>query len=77
MRVTIRNKPTFTNRFRIRTCITNSKFSIPSFIIGEVQRGTIQRIGGQKPRLAGYIIGSVFYPVFLDKDHLFYQSTKK
>lgn len=55
----------------------NSKFSIPPYIMGEVQWGTIQRIGGQKPRLAGYIIGSVFYPVFLDKDHLFCPSTKK
>ena len=44
---------------------------------GEVAWGTIQRIGGQKPRLAGYVIGSVFYPVFLDKDHLFFPSKKK
>ena len=54
----------------------NSKFSVPKFIQGEVQWGTIQRIGGQKPRLAGYIIGSVFYPVFLDKDHLFFPPKK-
>ena len=56
---------------------TNSKFSIPTYITGDVQWSTIQRIGGQKPRLAGYIIGSVFYPVFLDKDHQFYPSTKR
>lgn len=56
---------------------TNSKFSIPTYITGDVQWGTIQRIGGQKPRLVGYIIGSVFYPVFLDKDHQFYPSTKR
>lgn len=55
----------------------NSQFKIPKHIIGEVDWGTIQRIGGQKPRLAGYIIGSVFYPVFLDKDHLFFVSKKK
>ena len=55
----------------------HSEFSKPSFIEGEVEWGTIQRIGGQKPRLAGYIIGSVFYPVFLDKEHKFYPSTKK
>ena len=54
----------------------NSKFSVPKFIQGEVQWGTIQRIGGQKPRLAGYIIGSVFYPVFLDRDHLFFPKKK-
>lgn len=54
-----------------------SHFKVPPHITGEVQWGTIQRIGGQKPRLAGYIIGSVFYPVFLDKDHVFYPSKKK
>lgn len=56
---------------------TNSQFKIPRHIEGEVAWGTIQRIGGQKPRLAGYIIGPVFYPVFLDKDHLFFPSKKK
>lgn len=55
----------------------NSKFSIPAHIAGDVQWGTIQRIGGQKPRLAGYVIGSVFYPVFLDKDHQFCPSKKR
>ena len=55
----------------------NSQFKTPRHIKGEVEWGTIRRIGGQKPRLAGYIIGSVFYPVFLDKDHLFYPSIKK
>lgn len=55
----------------------NSRFKIPRHIEGEVSWGTIQRIGGQKPRLAGYIIDSVFYPVFLDKEHLFYPSNKK
>lgn len=54
-----------------------SQFKIPKHIIGEVEWDTIQRIGGQKPRLAGYFIGSVFYPVFLDKDHLFFGSKKK
>jgi hypothetical protein len=54
-----------------------SAFKIPQYIEGEVAWGTIRKIGGQKPRLAGYIIGSVFYPVFLDKDHLFYPSEKK
>ena len=55
----------------------NSHFKIPPHIKGKVSWGTIRKIGGQKPRLAGYIIESVFYPVFLDKDHLFYPSTKK
>jgi hypothetical protein len=55
----------------------NSHFSIPVHIQGDVRWGTVQRIGGQKPRLAGYFIGPVFYPVFLDKDHLFYPTNKK
>ncbi len=55
----------------------NSQFKIPNHIQGNVEWGTIQRIGGQKPRLAGYIINSVFYPVFLDKNHLFFPSAKK
>ena len=54
----------------------NSDFHIPPHIQGEVHWGTIQRIGGQKPRLAGYIIDSVFYPVFLDKNYRFYPSSK-
>lgn len=52
-------------------------FHKPQHIQGEVEWGTIQRIGGQKPRLAGHIIGSIFYPVFLDEDHRFYPSEKK
>lgn len=55
----------------------NSHFKKPKHIEGEVAWGTIQRIGGQKPRLAGYIIGSVFYPVFLDKEHVFCPAKKK
>lgn len=54
----------------------NSEFYKPNYIEGEVQWGTIQRIGGQKPRLAGYIIESVFYPVFLDEDHKFFPTSK-
>ena len=57
-------------------CPSNSHFKIPPHIEGNVQWGTIQRIGGQKPRLAGYIIDSVFYAVFLDENHLFYPSKK-
>ena len=54
----------------------NSDFHKPDYIDGDVEWGTLQRIGGQKPRLAGYIIDNVFYPVFLDRDHRFYPSTK-
>ena len=56
---------------------SNSEFKVPSHIEGDVVWGTIQRVGGQKPRLAGYIIGSTFYPVFLDKNHRFFPSGKK
>lgn len=55
---------------------TNSRFKKPLYIQGDVEWATIQRIGGQKPRLAGYIIGAIFYPVFLDEEHLFYPSSK-
>ena len=54
----------------------NGDFKLPLHVQGEVDWGTIQRIGGQKPRLAGYIIGNVFYPVFLDRDHKFFPSQK-
>ena len=54
----------------------NSEFRKPKYITGDLEWGTIQRIGGQKARLAGYIIDSIFYPVFLDRDHKFYPSKK-
>lgn len=54
----------------------NSDFRKPDYIEGDVEWDTLQRIGGQKPRLAGYIIDNVFYPVFLDREHRFYPSTK-
>lgn len=54
----------------------NSDFRKPDYIDGDVEWGTLQRIGGQKPRLAGYIIDNVFYPVFLDREHRFYPSNK-
>lgn len=54
----------------------NGDFQLPLHVQGEVDWGTVQRIGGQKPRLAGYIIDNVFYPVFLDRDHRFFPSQK-
>lgn len=42
----------------------NSLFRIPKHIEGEVAWGTIQRIGGQKPRLAGYIIENLYSILF-------------
>lgn len=49
-----------------------SDFHIPAFFEGEVNWAVIKDIGGQKARVAGYVNGSVFYVVFLDKDHRFY-----
>lgn len=54
----------------------HTDFKLPNHIQGEVDWGTIQRIGGQKPRIAGYMIDNVFYIVFLDKEHKFYKSEK-
>jgi hypothetical protein len=54
----------------------NSDFHIPKYILGEVKWGTIQDIGGQKHRVAGYMIDNVFYVVFLDKDHKFWKMKK-
>ncbi len=53
-----------------------SDFKIPNHIKGDVTWGTIQDIGGQKHRVAGYMIGNVFYVVFLDKDHKFWKMRK-
>jgi len=54
-----------------------SDFKVPTFFQGEVKWAVIKDIGGQKPRLAGYIDGSVFYVVFLDMNHVFYKMQKK
>ena len=50
-----------------------SDFQVPPYIQGDVNWAVIMDIKGQKARVAGYIIDSVFYVVFLDKDHLFYK----
>ena len=54
----------------------NSDFHKPNYIEGDVEWGTLQRIGGQKPRLAGYIIDNIFSPGFRYKEHRFYPSSK-
>lgn len=54
----------------------HTDYKLPSHIQGEVDWGTIQKIGGQKARVAGYMIENVFYVVFLDKNHKFYKSEK-
>ena len=57
----------------------DSHFKQPQYIETDVKLkwGTIRNIGGQKARVAGYMIENVFYVVFLDRDHEFAPSTKK
>ena len=54
----------------------DSKFKIPPYIETEVKWGTIRNIGGQKIRVAGYMIDNVFYIVFLDEEHKFAPSSR-
>ncbi|MCU0445780.1 MAG: hypothetical protein MUE85_12775 [Microscillaceae bacterium] len=50
-------------------------FKLPVFSIPEnAEWGTIQDIGGQKVRVAGFIIDNIFYIVFFDKEHKFWKS---
>lgn len=43
----------------------------------DLEWAVVMKIGGQKGRIAGHLIGHVFYVVFLDADHKFYLSEKK
>lgn len=54
-----------------------SDFKVPKHIDGEVSWAVIKDIGGQKHRVAGYIVDNVFYIVFLDKEHKFYKMKNK
>lgn len=51
---------------------SNSDFKHPRHIAPDVQWAVIKKIKGQKGRVAGHIIGNVFYIVFLDIDHRFW-----
>ncbi len=42
-----------------------------------LQWATIQKIDGQKTRVAGFWEANIFYIVFLDADHVFWKSEKK
>lgn len=55
----------------------HSDFKIPKHIQGDVKWAAIKDIGGQKPRVAGYILDNVFYVVFLDKGHVFFKMKNK
>lgn len=54
-----------------------SDFEHPQHIIDGVNWAVIMNIKGQIGRVAGHIIGNVFYVVFLDKNHRFYITHKK
>ncbi len=54
-----------------------SDFKVPQFIEGEVEWAVIEDVGGQKHRVAGYMIDNVFYVVFLDKEHKFWKMGKR
>lgn len=55
---------------------SNSKFRNP-FPDRELEWAVIMKIAGQKSRVAGHIIGHIFYVVFLDAEHKFYPSELK
>lgn len=54
----------------------DSDFRHPRHIAEDVNWAVIKKIGGQKGRVAGHIIGNVFYIVFLDLDHRFWITEK-
>ena len=54
----------------------NSEFDNP-FPDRDVEWAIIMKISGQKGRVAGHIIGHIFYVVFLDSEHLFYPTEKR
>lgn len=53
-----------------------SDFKFPQHIVDNVKWAVIMDIKGQKGRVAGHVIGNVFYVVFLDKEHRFYITGK-
>lgn len=50
-----------------------SDFEHPRHIAEDVNWAVIKKIKGQKGRVAGHIIGNVFYIVFLDLEHRFWK----
>lgn len=55
----------------------DSDFRCPPNLTNEKQWGVIRNIGGQKARVAGFLKGSTFYVVYLDKEHRFWKSAKR
>ncbi|NOZ35235.1 MAG: hypothetical protein GXO80_08050 [Chlorobi bacterium] len=54
----------------------NSRFKNP-FPETNLNWAVIMKIKGQKARVVGHIIGTVFYVVFLDAEHVFFPLNKK
>jgi hypothetical protein len=54
----------------------NSEFTNP-FPDRDLEWAVIMKIKGQKGRVAGHIMGHIFYVVFLDAEHKFFPSEKK
>lgn len=50
-----------------------SDFKCPPHIAPDVKWAVIKKVKGQKGRVAGHVIGNVFYVVFLDKNHTFWR----
>lgn len=57
----------------------SSGFKYPNTVVQEkdIKWAVIMKIKGQEPRVAGHIIGNVFYVVFLDAKHVFFPSKLK
>lgn len=57
---------------------SKSDFKAPKHIdiASDVQWAVIKNVKGQKGRVAGHVIGNVFYVVFLDKNHVFWKMKK-
>ena len=53
-----------------------SDFKHPRHIYKKANWAVIKKIKGQKGRVAGHIIGNVFYIVFFDIDHRFWKTDK-
>jgi len=54
-----------------------SEFTTPKFITHDVEWGIIKQVGGQVGGVAGYIMDTTFYIVFLDQNHKFWITDKK
>ena len=54
-----------------------NEFPMPADLPSDIKWGTIQNIGGQKARIAGFLKDSIFYLVYLDKNHRFWITKPK